>query len=206
MNIKAVIFDLDKTLVDSDKIHLDSYIIPLGKRGIHPSVEDIKSSFGTFDYIIFRKFSPKSSEEEVRQMINERKQVLLKEVNQTKKIPYSDELLEFLKNKVKIGLATGTFGEIVNKTLNIFGWEKYFDDIVVGEEVKKSRPDPEILELSLGKLKIDRNEAIYVGDSIYDVLCAKNANMKVIVLGNFKEADFNAKSLIDVKNILERFL
>lgn len=206
MKIKAVIFDLDKTLVDSDKIHVDSYIIPLGERGIQPSIEDVKSSFGTFDYVIFRKFSPNSSEEEIKQMVCERKQVLLKEVKETKKMPYSDELLKFLKEKIKIALATGTFGEIVDKTLAEFGWKKYFDEIVVGEEVKESRPDPEILNLTLNKLKIDRNEVVYVGDSIYDILCAKNANVKVIVLGDFKEADFTAKNLLDVRNILEKMI
>jgi HAD superfamily hydrolase (TIGR01549 family) len=206
MKLKAVIFDLDQTLVDSRKIHLDSYIIPLNKRSMYPKLEDVASSFGTFEHVIFRKFSPKSSEEEIRRMIIERKQVLLEEVSQTKKIPYSDEILQSLKVKVKIALATGTFGEITYKTLEMFDWKKYFDAIVVGEEIKKSRPDPEILNTALNKLKIDADKAIYVGDSIYDVQCANNANMKVIVLGDFKEADYTAKNLLEVKNILENLI
>ena len=204
--LKAIIFDFDQTLADSTKIHLDSYIIPLNKREIFPKPENIISNFGTFEHVIFRKFSPKSSEEEIRQMINERKQILLEEVNQTKKMPYSDKLLQFLKGKVKLALVTGTFGEITYKTLEMFDWKKCFDVIVVGEEVKKSRPDPEILNIALNKLKITNDEAIYVGDSIYDVQCAKNANMKVIVLGDFKEADFTANNLLDVKSILEELL
>jgi len=206
MKIKAVIFDLDGTLVDSHKIHVDSYLIPLNKREIYPKPEDILSGFGTFDFVIFRKFSPKSSEEEIRQMIRERKQVLIEEVSQTRRMPYSDEILQFLKGKTKLALATGTFGEMTYKTLEMFDWKKYFDVIVVGEDVKKSRPDPEILNTALDKLKTDSDKAVYVGDSIYDVQCAKNANVKVIALGNFKEADFTAKNLLEVKTILERFL
>jgi HAD superfamily hydrolase (TIGR01549 family) len=206
MKIKAVIYDLDGTLVDSHKIHVDSYLIPLNKRKIYPKPEDILSSFGTFDYVIFRKFSPKSSEEEIRQMVRERKQILIEEVNQTRRMPYSDEILQSLKGKTKLALATGTFGEMTYKTLEMFGWKKYFDVIVVGEDVKKSRPDPEILNTALDKLKTDSDKAVYVGDSIYDVQCAKNANAKVIALGNFKEADFTAKNLLEVKTILERFL
>jgi HAD superfamily hydrolase (TIGR01549 family) len=206
MKLKAVIFDLDQTLVDSRKIHLDSYIIPLNKRSMYPKPEDVASNFGTFEHIIFRRFSPKSSEEEIRQMIRERKQILLEEVNQTKKMPYSDELLQFLKDKIKVALATGTFGEITYKTLEIFSWNKYFDVVIVGEEIKKSRPDPEILSIALKKLKIDADKAIYVGDSIYDVQCANNANMKIIVLGDFKEADYTAKNLLEVKNILENLI
>jgi HAD superfamily hydrolase (TIGR01549 family) len=206
MKLKAVIFDLDQTLVDSRKIHLDSYIIPLNKRSMYPKPEDVASSFGTFEHVIFRKFSPKSSEEEIRRMIIERKQVLLEEVSQTKKMPYSDEILQSLKGKVKIALVTGTFGEITYKTLEMFDWKKYFDAIVVGEEIKKSRPDPEILNTALSKLKIDASKAVYVGDSIYDVQCARNVNMKVIALGTFKEADFTARNLLDAKNILESLI
>jgi len=206
MKLEAVIFDLDQTLVDSTKIHVDSYIIPLSKRRLYPSPEDIASSFGAFDYIIFRKFSPKSSEEEIREMVKERKQVLMEEVGQTRKMSYSDELLQFLKGKIKIALATGTFGEITYKTLEMFDWKKYFDVIVVGEEVKKSRPDPEILNITLKKLKTDASKAVYVGDSIHDVQCAKNASVRVIVLRDSKEADFTAKNLLEVKNILESLI
>jgi HAD superfamily hydrolase (TIGR01549 family) len=206
MKLEAVIFDLDQTLVDSRKIHVDSYIIPLNKGEIYPKPEAITSNFGTFEHVIFKKFSPKSSEEEIRQMILERKNVLLKEVSQTKKMSYSDEIFQSLKGKVKIALATGTFGEITYKTLEMFDWKKYFDVIVVGEEIKKSRPDPEILNITLNKLKMDATKAIYVGDSVYDAQCAKNAKLKIIVLGDFKEADFNAKNLLDVKNILENLI
>jgi len=204
--IKAVIFDFDQTLADSTKIHLDSYIIPLSKRGISHTNEKILSTFGTFEEAIFKKLSPKSTQEDIKQMIDERNQILLKESDQAKKITYSDEILQFLKDKVKIILVSGTNSKIVHKILDAFGWRKYFDIIIGGEEIKNSRPHPEILNKALERSKINNKEAIYVGDSIFDVKCAKNANVKVISLGDFKEADFTAKNLLDVKNILENLI
>jgi len=206
MKTEAVIFDLDGTLADSHKIHVDSYIIPLNKRGIYPEPEDVLSKFGAFDYVIFKNFATNATDAEIKRMITERNQVLLKEVNEIKKMPYSDELLNFLKGKVKIGLASGTSGEVVNKTLEILNWKKYFDAVTTGSEVSKSRPDPETLQLTLNKLNFLPTQCFYVGDTIYDVQCAKNANIKIIALGDFKEADYIAKNLLDVKDILKRFL
>ncbi|MEM5855763.1 MAG: HAD family hydrolase [Candidatus Aenigmatarchaeota archaeon] len=204
--IKGVICDFDQTLVDSSRIHLKSFLLPLKKRGINVKYEDVKIKFGKFDYLIFRELAPYFSEQEINEMIDERKQILLNEAFRTKKMPYAEELLKFLKNKTKIGLVTGTYKDVVYKTLKLFGWEKYFDAVVTREEVKKSRPDPEILNLVLKKLNIMPYEAIYIGDSIYDVLCSKNSNVKIIALGNFKDADYKARNLREVKNILEELL
>lgn len=206
MKTEAVIFDLDGTLADSHKIHVDSYIIPLKRRGIYTKPKEVLSKFGAFDYVIFKSFATDATGEDIKKMITERNQVLLKEVNETKKMPYSDDLLKFLKEKVKVGLASGTNGEVVNKTLEMLNWKKYFDAVTTGSEVSKSRPDPEILQITLDKLNVLPNQCFYVGDTIYDVQCARNAKTKIIALGNFKEADYNAKNLLDVKNILERFL
>ena len=56
----------------------------------------------------------------------------------------------------------------------------YFDFIIASEEVGISKPDPGILHIALQKAQVKSNEAVYVGDHPFDILCAKKVPMPII--------------------------
>lgn len=56
----------------------------------------------------------------------------------------------------------------------------YFDFIIASEEVGVSKPDPKILQMALARAQVKPNEAVYVGDHPFDVLCAKKVPMPII--------------------------
>ena len=60
------------------------------------------------------------------------------------------------------------------------GIADYFDFIIASEEVGISKPDPRILHIALQRAQVKPNEAVYVGDHPFDILCAKKVPMPII--------------------------
>lgn len=93
-----------------------------------------------------------------------------------KLIPGVPEFFERIDNKCKIAIATSDNtkrASIIMNYLNI----KNIDLIVGGDQVSKSKPDPEVINKILSKLGINANRAIIIGDSCQDTNCGKNANL-----------------------------
>jgi pyrophosphatase PpaX len=71
---------------------------------------------------------------------------------------------------------------MVERGLSLLGMNNIFDLIVTPDDTEKSKPDPEPIIFGCKKLNVDVQNTIYVGDSIFDVKAAKNANTKVAVV------------------------
>lgn len=87
------------------------------------------------------------------------------------------ELLEILADsKMKLGIVSNNYSDI-RDVLSTFDLSKYFDSIVISEEVRLWKPDPAILQLACTELGVSPEETIYVGDHPFDILCAHSAGM-----------------------------
>jgi phosphoglycolate phosphatase-like HAD superfamily hydrolase len=95
--------------------------------------------------------------------------------------------------------------------LEYFNIMKYFDVLVAGEEVRRSKPEPDLYLEALKRAETDGREALIVGDSEYDVIPAKavGATTVLVMRDNQKKElsvnpDYVVKDLIDlVKNVLK---
>lgn len=94
-----------------------------------------------------------------------------------------EETLVSLKNKgIKIALATSTSEEIALPELESYGILHFFDVKVCGNQVKKSKPDPEIFLLAAEKLGFSVDRVMVVEDSYKGVLAGKNASMFTVMV------------------------
>ncbi len=66
---------------------------------------------------------------------------------------------------------------MMNMTLDCFGLEKYFHVLVAVDDIRKTKPDPEGVELALNKMGLGPKESIMVGDSPSDILAGKGAGV-----------------------------
>ena len=106
--------------------------------------------------------------------------------------------LKMLKKDYFLAIFTSKSKKRTKKIINKY---KIFDDCVTIDDVKKGKPMPEGLLKILKKFNIDKKEAVYVGDSIYDYQCAKNANILYLHAKWGYERSNKIKKLINISNL-----
>jgi len=131
-----------------------------------------------------------------------RKEPVMKEEGLIKKekLMIPKKTFRKLKKDFKLGIATGRPRKEAEYALTINSLQEFFDfkKIVCMEDTKKGKPNPQPLLLAAKKL--NSKKAVYVGDSINDVLAAKKAGMKSIYLGEEKLGDYTIKK---TENLME---
>ena len=94
--------------------------------------------------------------------------------------PETYTVLDELQAKgLSLGIVSN-FPKILSDLCRQVGIADYFDFIITSEEVGILKPDPRILHIALQKVQVKPNEAVYVGDHPFDILCAKKVPMPII--------------------------
>ncbi|MBO5278440.1 MAG: HAD family phosphatase [Lachnospiraceae bacterium] len=181
-NTKAVIFDLDGTLVDSmwmwreiDREYLGRFQIPLPE-GLQSCIEGM--SFSETAMYFKERFQIPDSLEKIQSDWNQmawekyEKEVPLKSGVQ--------EFLDLLKEKqIKMAIATSNSRELVEMVLKVHGIFDYFSFIVTGYDVKKGKPDPECYLKAAGAIEVLPENCLVFEDIIFGIMAGKNAGMRV---------------------------
>ncbi|WP_146550117.1 HAD family hydrolase [Rummeliibacillus suwonensis] len=217
--IKAVLFDLDGTLLDRDASVLkfiDKQYEKLIRYVGHISKEKYISSFIELDchgYVWKDKVYQRMVEE--FRIIDITWKGLLEDYlehfkNNCVSFPNLIKTLEMLKKKsIKLGIITNGRGQFQLDNIMALSIEKYFDTIVVSEWEGLKKPDARIFERAAVKLNIKTNECAFVGDHpANDVKAAQNVGM----IGIWKEndqwkninADYIINDLTEIPIIIEK--
>jgi len=206
--IKAIIFDFDGVIVDTEIDRFKFIQKELTKYNIILDDSILPNIFGKKTSEALKELIPNISEDIIRE-VNAKRQIHIQEkILELKPLQYIKELLEQLSSKYKIGLTTGSESIVVNKFLDHNDLTKYFNVITTGEMFKSSKPDSECYKITLKKLDINPSETIIVEDSEAGISAGKNAGCKVFGLKNkynskqIKNAD---KVFNDYKEMLKHF-
>ncbi|RKX71434.1 hypothetical protein DRP53_01635 [candidate division WOR-3 bacterium] len=99
------------------------------------------------------------------------------------------EVLNYLRSKYRIGLISNTsVGKVVRQLLKRFDIERYFDSIVLSDEIGIRKPEPYIFHYALRRLDTPPEQAVFIGDSPYlDVLGARRCGIYAIYLSRGEE-------------------
>ena len=88
------------------------------------------------------------------------------------------ETIQFLHNKYKLGIVTNGYADSQRNRILTTGLSACFQSIIISEEVGYAKPAKQIFEIALKDLKVESQNALYVGDSIkHDYMGAVNANL-----------------------------
>jgi len=182
-NIKAAIFDMDGTLIDSmglwEKIDVDF----LNIRGIElPS--DLRGNIEHLSIIETAQYFKNrfNLPEEIEDIIKEWDNMAYEEyANNIKLKPGAEKFLKHLKNLgIKIALATSNSQLLLETALKNTGIYEYFDIISRTDEVQRGKSFPDIYLLTAQKLGVEPSECIVFEDILPAVMGAKEAGMKVV--------------------------
>ena len=184
-NIKAAIFDLDGTLINSmslwDQIDIDY----LTSKNI-PVPDDLNDeishlSFNQVAVYFKERFKLEDSLDDIKNTWN-----TMAYDHYSSDITLKDGVVEFLdflkKSNIKIGLATSNSTELLEASLKFNKIYDYFDAITITDEVSIGKHEPDVYLLAAKKLNVKPEECIVFEDILPAVKGAKKAGMKVIAV------------------------
>ncbi len=196
--IKAVFFDMDGTIADSEKIAWKVTRAYMEKHGIVLSLNEEKLLYG----LVWKESIKKILEsrglkysQSIKNTIKERYvRNLRKEVTA---MPYIHDLLRMLKGHFKIGLATNSRLREVNIIFDRLGFHEFFDIKLARNHIKNVKPHPEIYLKGAEIFKVKPYECVVFEDSIVGITAAKSAGMKCIAIVNtYPAQDLKAADVI----------
>jgi HAD superfamily hydrolase (TIGR01509 family) len=180
--IKAIIFDFDGVIVDSEKKKFNDLQQILHNMNFNLKKTDFIEMMGKKTGAFLSLKFPEMNQAEIKKITELRRERLFLNPN-IKLIPGVKDLLEFIKlNKIKTTITTGSTKNLVKKVIEIKGIKNYFDIIIAGEDFKETKPSPECYNLTLKKLNLNPSEVIIIEDSIAGVKASKSANCRVFGL------------------------
>ena len=208
--MKAVIFDMDGVIIDSEPIHFETDMETMKYLGCNISIEELEKYVGTTnEYMIAdikKNYNIKKSVEEI---INYKVEMVKNKIVQSDLEPIEGirELLIYLKKKnIPAAIASSSPKEFINVVVSKFKLQEYFKYIVSGEEVESGKPAPDVYIETAKKLGISPKECIVVEDSKNGVIAAKAAGMKCIGFQNINsgnqdlsKADIIVNSIGEIK-------
>lgn len=189
--IKCVIFDMDGTILDSERFCFNCYQEVCCKYGINITLEVYKKMIGnnhedSKKYLtnLYNNFDYDKISSEVEELENKKIEAGIRV--EVKKGYH--ELINFLKiNKIQTALATSTIREKAINRLSNANILKDFTTIIGGDEVSKGKPDPEIYEKIVQLLDIPKGQVLVLEDSVNGIKSAYAANLKVVMIPDLIE-------------------
>lgn len=195
--IKAVIFDMDGTILDTLKdIQIAVNYACQIKSIEQKSLKQIRDGVGNGAYTLIKRVVPSGYTEEETKDFFKIYQAYYNQNHTANTGPYPGilELLEKLKNqKILLGVVSNKFEHLVD-ALNKEMFKGYFDVSIGETKGVPIKPAPDMLYRALDVLGVNKDEAVFVGDSDTDMITAKNAHVKSIgVTWGFRDKEILLK-------------
>jgi beta-phosphoglucomutase len=131
---------------------------------------------------ILRSSKVQFDEKLIQHLIERKSQLEIELASQVKLFAGARELLEALRGKVKMGLASMNNRSVIIHMLKANDLEKYFEVVLTAESISHSKPNPEIFLKTASKLKSSPEKCVVVEDSVFGVKAAKSAKMSCIAV------------------------
>ncbi len=215
--IKGLIFDMDGLILDTETISNKLLIDIFSKYDINLNEEIISKTIGLEKKKAIKVFEEYLGDNiPIKDIINLHKKVV-NDYLEKNGVPVKLRLIELLnyldEEKIKKVVATSSYRKVAENVLIRANVYNRFDDIICGDEIKESKPLPDIFLKALEKLNLPADEVIVLEDSRMGILAAHRAKIKSIMIPDILPADEETKklyfkeckSLLDVIHLLKTF-
>ena len=202
-----LIFDLDGTILNTETAILKSLQHVLAEEQLHYELHELTFALGvpgkdtlrTIGITDIDRVHPKWS------------QLVLQYSNEVDIFDTLRDILNDLhKRRVPMSIVTSKMRQEIKDEFEPFNIQHYFEEIISADDTTKHKPNPEPLLLCLQHLNIAKEDAIYIGDSIYDLQCAHAAGVRFALAYwgakktvGFEDADFILRTPSEIYTLLE---
>lgn len=210
---RAVLWDLDGTLVDSGDYHWRSWRDTMRGEGVALTYQQFLDSFGQKNDRILTTWMGAAATGDVIRRIGDSKEALYREFAMAEglaALPGAAAWVERLHHAGwKQAIASSAPGENVRVMLDVLHLEGYFDAIVSAEDVTAGKPDPQVFLAAAAKLHTPPAACVVVEDAAVGIEAANRAGMKCVGVSRSAvlPADVFVRSLEDLDaDVFERLL
>lgn len=212
MGFRYALFDLDGTLIDTNRLILDSFKYTYKTcLGLDVSEQEILRCFGEPLIETLGRYSGDRADELFKTYIE------YNELRHNDTVTIFEGIQELLDKLVENGrilaIVTSKRRKVALMGLELFDIRKYFDVFLALEDTELHKPNPAPVIKALELLGAHPSEAIMVGDSVFDIHCAHGANVKAALVkwsvahgfqGDDVSADYIVHNTEDLYNIITK--
>jgi HAD superfamily hydrolase (TIGR01509 family) len=191
---KAVLFDVDGTLVDSNDAHAHAWVKAFTENGVTVDPAHVRRCIGMGGDKLMPEVSGLAEDSAKGSAIAKRRGEIFKQEFLPKLNAFrdSDRLVAAVKQRGLIAVAASSAQEDELKALlKIAGADSLMDAATSSDDAEESKPEPDIIEAALERAKASPPEAVMIGDTPYDIEAAARAGVATIAFrsGGWTDAD-----------------
>ena len=201
--VKAILCDLDGTLVDSNALHAEAWRQTFEKFGIHVSFDQALHQIGKGGDNILPVFVPKEDLDRLSKPIKDYRKRLFEEkfLDKVKPFPGARELLLKMKAAgLRIAVSSSSDKTDLAKLKEIASITDLVEEETSSDDAERSKPEPDIFQATLDRLAIDPREALALGDTPWDIEAAGKAGVATVAVtsGGWKEDELRQAGALEV--------
>jgi HAD superfamily hydrolase (TIGR01509 family) len=212
--VKAVLCDIDGTLVQSNWLHASAWRDAFAVADIPLEVEDVRRQIGKGGDELIPVFVPWWKRKAIEEPLKAYRSFIFRQdyLHQVQPLPKARELLlQMKKVGIKVSLASSAHQQEIEDYKRIIHIEDIVEKSSSSDDAKRSKPHPDIFEATLKKLGVSAKEALALGDTPYDAEAAGKADVRTV---GVTTGGWSRKQLLDagcievyadVAELLQRF-
>lgn len=184
--VKALIFDMDGTLVDSEKLHFDAWRDILRGYGVKNfGFDEFVSYIGASNEKLAQDYIDKAGlAVGVTEMVGQKQELYLEMIPSVKPLPGVMRSVRAFADHYRLAVASSSDCIELEKILTTLGIRHLFEKVVGGDTVVMKKPHPEIYLKTAGLLGLAPDKCLAFEDSESGITAAKSANMFAIAIPN----------------------
>lgn len=194
--VKGVILDVDGTLVDSNEQHALAWRDAFRRATREFPLERIRRLIGAGGDKLYYELTGEDVGSAEGQAISADCKKIFREtyLKHVRPLAGSRELIERFKQAgLELAVASSSRPEDLEALLKIAGVPELAEKSTTSDDAERSKPDPDVVQVAVGKLKLKPNEALMLGDTPYDIEAGSRAGVAVVAVrsGGWADADLS---------------
>ncbi len=194
--IRAVLFDIDGTLLDSNDAHAHAWLDALRGHGRDVPFDLVRSKIGKGGDKLLLELAGIDVDSPEGRLVVERRTAVFKAyyLPDLGPFPGARALVDRLRSRgLALCVVTSATAAEVADTLRTAAVADLFEHVVTSEDVDRSKPDPDLVKMGLEKVGVGPREAVLVGDTPYDIMAASRAGVSTIAFrsGGWTDRDLD---------------
>lgn len=202
MEIKAVLFDMDGLMVDTESLSTEAFINSAKAQGYNMTKEETLKVLGFTKANIYQFWIDyfQGTNVDGKKLVDDHYEYIENVLYTVgpEKMPYVEELLKYLKeNNYKIAVASSSDTADIKNNLEKTKLEKYIDEIASGAEVENGKPAPDVFLLAAKRLGVDAKDCLILEDSKAGIKAGKASGAMVFMVPDMFTVDKECEDTAD---------
>ena len=202
MEIKAILFDMDGLMIDTESLSTEAFINSAKAQGYNMTKEETLKVLGFTKASIYQFWIDyfQGTNVDGKKLVDDHYEYIENVLYTVgpEKMPYVEELLKYLReNNYKIAVASSSDTADIKNNLEKTKLEKYIDEIASGVEVENGKPAPDVFLLAAKRLGVDAKDCLILEDSKAGIKAGKASGAMVFMVPDMFTVDKECEDTAD---------